>query len=63
MKRKNSKMLTVPSTAASLIINGMEKNKYRLFIGKDSKAMNFIYSVNPGFATRLIKRVMGSKTH
>lgn len=62
-EEKNSKMLLSPSTAAEMIINGMEKNKYRLFIGKDSKAMNFIYSVNPGFATRLIKRVMGSKEH
>lgn len=62
-EEKNSKMLLKPSVAAELIIAGMEKNKYRFFIGKDSKAMNFIYSVNPGFATRLIKRVMGSKEH
>jgi short-subunit dehydrogenase len=62
-EEKNSKMLTAPSDAAKMIIDGMEKNKYRLFIGKDSKAMNFIYSVNPVFATRLIKNVMGSKAH
>jgi short-subunit dehydrogenase len=62
-KDKNSKMLTMPSAAAEQIINGIEKNKYRVFIGKDSKAMNFIYSINPGFATRLVKRVMGSREH
>ena len=58
---KNSKLLLSPSGAAEKIIRGMEKNKYRFFIGKDSKIMNFMYSVNPGFATRLIKRVLGSK--
>lgn len=60
---KNSKLLLSPSAAAEKIINGMEKNKYRFFIGKDSKAMNFLYSINPGFATRLIKGIIGSKTH
>lgn len=60
---KNSKMLTKPSDAAEQIINGIEKSKYRVFIGKDSKAMNFIYSIHPAFATRLVKRVMGSKVH
>jgi short-subunit dehydrogenase len=60
---KKSKMLTMPSAAAEQIINGIEKNKYRVFIGKDSKAMNFIYSINPGVATRLVKRVMGSREH
>jgi short-subunit dehydrogenase len=62
-KDKNSKMLTMPSAAAKQIINGIESNMYRVFIGKDSKAMNFIYSINPGFATRLVKRVMGSREH
>ncbi|MNN29966.1 hypothetical protein D3C81_1435930 [compost metagenome] len=56
-------MLTSPSTAAEIIIKGIEKNKYRIFIGKDSKAMNFMYSLNPTFATGLIKKVMGSKAH
>jgi short-subunit dehydrogenase len=58
---KNSKLLLSPSAAAEKIISGMEKNKYRFFVGKDSQLMNFMYSVNPGFATRLIKRVLGSK--
>ncbi len=58
---KNSKLLLTPYSAAEKIINGMEKNKYRLFIGKDSNVMNFLYRIYPGFATRLIKRVMGTK--
>jgi short-subunit dehydrogenase len=60
---KSSKILLTPSAAAKKIITGMEKNKYRFFIGKDSNLMNFLYKVNPGFATRLMKRVLGSKAH
>jgi short-subunit dehydrogenase len=60
---KSSKILLSPSAAAEKIITGMEKNKYRFFIGKDSNLMNFLYKVNPGFATRLMKRVLGSKVH
>jgi short-subunit dehydrogenase len=60
---KGSKMLLSPSAAAENIINGMEKNKYRFCIGKDSKFLNFLYSINPGFATRFIKKFMGSKGH
>lgn len=62
-KEKNSKLLLSPSAAAEKIIRGMEKNKYRFCIGKDSNLMNFLYSVNPGFATRLVKKILGSKTH
>ncbi|WP_238882898.1 SDR family oxidoreductase [Clostridium sp. YIM B02551] len=62
-ENKSSKMLLSSSSAAELIIRGMEKNKYRFCIGKDSKAMNFMYSFSPVFATRLIKRVMGSREH
>ncbi len=63
LEEKKSKLLLSSSAAADKIIRGMEKNQYRFFIGKDSKCMNFIYSVHPGLATRLIKRVLGSKTH
>jgi short-subunit dehydrogenase len=58
---KNSKLLLSPAAAATKIIKGMEKNKYKFCVGKDSQFMNFLYSVNPGFATRLIKRAFGSK--
>jgi short-subunit dehydrogenase len=60
---KGSKMLLSPAAAAENIISGMEKNKYRFCIGKDSKFLNFLYSINPGFATRFIKKFMGSKGH
>lgn len=60
-EEKKSKLLLSPAAAAEKIINGMERDKYRLFVGKDSKAMNFLYGIFPSYATRLMKRVMGSK--
>lgn len=57
-EEKNNKLLLSASKAAELIIDGMEKNKRRVFIGKDSKLMNFLYSLTPGFATNMIKRAL-----
>jgi len=48
------------SEAARLIIEGMEKNKLQIFLGKDSKLMNFLYRLNPVFATNLIAQKMKS---
>lgn len=48
------------SEAARLIVEGMEKNKLQIFLGKDSKLMNFIYKLNPVFATNLIAQKMKS---
>ncbi|ADL50696.1 SDR family NAD(P)-dependent oxidoreductase [Clostridium cellulovorans] len=62
-KEKNSKLILSPSAAAEKIISGMEKNKYKFCIGKDSNLMDFMYRINPGFATKVIKRALGSKIH
>jgi short-subunit dehydrogenase len=59
----NSKLLLSPDKAANLIINAMEKNKYRVFLGKDCNLMNVLYKLTPVFATRMINRVLGSKAH
>lgn len=57
--QKSFKMLS-PQKAAEQIIAGMEKNKVRIYVGSDSRFMNFLYRVNPGYATRLIARKMKS---
>ena len=44
--------------AASIIITAMEKNKFRVLVGKDSKFMDLIYRISPGFATRFIQKKM-----
>jgi len=61
--KQKSKLLLSPSLAAKKIISGMEKNKFRMFIGKDSTLMNLIYTLSPNFAIRFIKRAFASKLH
>lgn len=58
---KNSNFQTLtPAKAAEIIINGMEKNKVWIYVGKDSKFLNFLYRLSPGYATRLISKQMKS---
>ena len=45
-----------PAKAAILIVNAIEKEKPKLYIGKDSKSMNFMYRISPAFATKLITK-------
>jgi hypothetical protein len=52
--------LTTPEEAASQILNGMEKNAYRVLIGRDAKLMDLLYRVNPKGAAGLIARQMKS---
>ncbi|MGE0566732.1 MAG: SDR family NAD(P)-dependent oxidoreductase [Bacteroidia bacterium] len=47
-----------PSKAAEIIVNGIEANKQRIFVGSDSKMMNFLYRMSPGFATNFIAKQM-----
>jgi short-subunit dehydrogenase len=52
---------TLPAkTAAEIIVSSIEKNKPMVFAGKDSKMMNFLYRLNPVFATNLIAKQMRS---
>lgn len=46
--------------AAEIIVRGIEKNKPQIFVGKDSKMMNFLYRLSPVFATKLIAKQMRS---
>ncbi|MCB9225064.1 MAG: SDR family oxidoreductase [Crocinitomicaceae bacterium] len=56
MKEK-SKALS-PQKAAETIIKGMEKNKVRVYVGKDSKMMNLFYRIGPNSATKIIAKQM-----
>ncbi len=51
------KMLSA-SEAADIIIKGMEKNKFQVFAGKDSKLMNFIYKINPKAAPKMMYKAL-----
>lgn len=46
--------------AAAIIIEGMEKNKIRLFVGKDSRFLDKLYRLSPGYATRMVAGQMKS---
>ena len=50
--------MTQASVAAKLILDAVEKNKARVFIGRDAKLMNFLTRVNPLFAAKLIQKQM-----
>lgn len=58
-KRPSIKM-TSASDAARTIISGIEKNKFQIFIGSDSKTMNLLYKLSPKFATGFIAKQMKS---
>lgn len=59
-EQKRSGMKTLPaSKAADLILDAMEKNKYRALIGPDAKFMDFIYRISPKFTNGFIAKRMG----
>jgi short-subunit dehydrogenase len=49
-----------PEKAAQMIIDGMEKDRYRILIGQDAKMMDFLYRLNPKRAARFIYKQMRS---
>ncbi|MBU1145161.1 MAG: SDR family oxidoreductase [Firmicutes bacterium] len=46
------------SDCAAIIINGMEKNKFQVYAGKDSKMMRFMYKLSPKAAIKMISKMM-----
>ena len=48
----------LPEIAAEVIIDGMERNKFQVFIGKDANMMNVLYRINPRWATRFMAKQM-----
>ena len=55
---KMAKNLTTPEAAANAILDGMERNAYRVLIGRDAKLMDLLYRVNPQGAAAFIARQM-----
>ncbi|MBN1120543.1 MAG: SDR family oxidoreductase [Anaerolineae bacterium] len=50
--------MTSPEDAARMIVDGMERDKYRVLVGSDAKFMDFIYRVNPRWAAGYIYKQM-----
>jgi short-subunit dehydrogenase len=57
---KLARNLTTPEQAANAILDGMEKNAYRVLIGRDAKMMDALYRINPRGAAAMIARQMKS---
>jgi short-subunit dehydrogenase len=52
--------ILAPQRAAQIIIDAIEQNRDRVFVGSDSKFMDFIYRLNPHRAAKLIYTQMKS---
>jgi hypothetical protein len=50
--------VTPADAAARTILDGMEKNAYRVMVGGDAKLMDLLYRVNPSGAAAFIARQM-----
>ena len=46
------------SKAAEIIIRAMEKNKFRVTVGKDATILDLLYRLNPRMATNFIGKMM-----
>jgi len=44
--------------AAKIIVGGMEKNKFRVTVGKDAVMIDLLYRLNPRLATNFIGKMM-----
>lgn len=58
-EESNFKMLSAADAAAE-IIRGIENNKFKLFLGNDSKFLRFLYKINSKFAIGYINKKMSN---
>lgn len=59
-RAKSKIKMTSAIVAAGKIVDAMERNKYRVLIGNDSKMMDFFYRLMPRHAARIIYNQMKS---
>ncbi len=57
-KENSSIKMTPAPKAAQIIIEAMEKNRYRVLIGNDAKFLDFLYRLAPKFAAEFIYKQM-----
>lgn len=55
----NSIKMLEADVAARKIIEGIEKNKFKLFLGNDSKFLKILYKINSKLAIKFINQKMG----
>ncbi len=58
--------ITQPDDAARQIIDGMERDAYRVLVGRDAKVLDVLYRVNPqravAFVAKMIRKMMPAST-
>lgn len=57
-KDNSSFKLLSPTVGASEIIKGIKKDKFKIFLGSDSKFLRFLYKLNSIWAIRFINKKM-----
>lgn len=56
-EKQSAKILSA-AKAVKIIVEGMERDQYRILVGKDAKFLDFIYRLNPKFAAKFISSKM-----
>lgn len=59
--KPQSKLAMPASKAAEIIIQGIEKNKYRVLVGKDATILDILYRISPRMATNFIQKMMKNR--
>jgi len=59
--KKQAQKILGANDAARQILDGMERNRSRILLGKDARMMDFLYRLSPNFASGLIAKKMGDK--
>ncbi len=59
-KEETTMKLLEADVAAYQIINGIEKNKFKIFLGQDAKFLKFLYKINSKYAISFINKKMGN---
>lgn len=49
---------TPPERAAEIIVDGMERDLFHVYVGRDAKMMNYLYRLSPRRATRFMYNQM-----
>jgi short-subunit dehydrogenase len=55
---RDSYRTTSPDEAARIILDGIEKDDFQIFVGRDARTMNLLNRVSPRRSTHLIYRQM-----
>jgi NADP-dependent 3-hydroxy acid dehydrogenase YdfG len=62
--QKEQSNKTLPANqAAAIIVDAIEKNKFRVLVGKDARMLDKLYRLNPQSAVNLITKQMASLKH